>query len=95
MMHEMPFDEFAYGFRRLIRCKMPHTSQWRELEGDIDEVSTAFGRGSPNSFVRLPPNVGDCPEIGGIMINAVRPVGYVAGWGGADGMDATIGWNGG
>jgi hypothetical protein len=37
----------------------------------------------------------DCPEIGGIMINTIRPVGYVAGWGFADGMDAAIGWNGG
>jgi D-arabinose 1-dehydrogenase-like Zn-dependent alcohol dehydrogenase len=36
----------------------------------------------------------NCPEIGGIMINAIRPVGYVAGWGFADGMDAAIGWNG-
>jgi hypothetical protein len=36
----------------------------------------------------------DCPEIGGIIINAIRPVGYVAGWGFADGMDAAIGWNG-
>jgi hypothetical protein len=37
----------------------------------------------------------DCPENGGIMINTIRPVGYVAGWGFADGMDAAIGWNGG
>ena len=36
----------------------------------------------------------DCPEIGGIIINAIRRVGYVAGWGFADGMDAAIGWNG-
>ena len=31
---------------------------------------------------------------GGIMIKAIRPVGYVAGWRFADGMDAAIGWNG-
>src|SRR5271166_143723 len=36
---------------------------------------------------------GDCPDIGGIMIRSIRPVGYVAGWGFAHGMDATIGWN--
>jgi hypothetical protein len=37
---------------------------------------------------------GDCPEMEGIMIKTIRPIGYVAGWGFADGMDAAIGWNG-
>jgi len=30
----------------------------------------------------------------GIMIGAIRPVGYVAGWGLADGMDAAFDWDG-
>ncbi len=29
----------------------------------------------------------------GIMKGAIRPVGYVAGWGHVYGMDATFGWN--
>jgi hypothetical protein len=29
----------------------------------------------------------------GIMNRAIRPVGYVAGWGFVDGMDATFGWD--
>jgi hypothetical protein len=29
----------------------------------------------------------------GIMNGAIRPVGYVAGWGLVDGMDATFGWD--
>jgi len=37
---------------------------------------------------------GDCPDIGGIMIRAIRLVGYVAGWGLADGMDAAFDWDG-
>jgi DDE domain len=36
----------------------------------------------------------DCPEIWGIMTIGIRPVGYVAGWGSADGMDAAFGWDG-
>jgi hypothetical protein len=39
-------------------------------------------------------NVGDRPLIGGIMSRAMRSVGYVAGWGLADGMDAAFGWDG-
>ena len=38
--------------------------------------------------------VGDCPKIWGIMTIGIRPVGYVAGWGSADGMDAAFGWDG-
>jgi hypothetical protein len=37
---------------------------------------------------------GDRPLIGGIMSRAMRSVGYVAGWGLADGMDAAFGWDG-
>jgi hypothetical protein len=29
----------------------------------------------------------------GIMKGAIRPVGYIAGWGLVDGMDATYGWD--
>ena len=29
----------------------------------------------------------------GIMNIAIQPVGYVAGWGFVDGMDATFGWD--
>ena len=36
----------------------------------------------------------DCPEIWGIMTIGIGPVGYVAGWGSADGMDAAFGWDG-
>ena len=36
----------------------------------------------------------DRPLIGGIMSRAMRSVGYVAGWGLADGMDAAFGWDG-
>jgi hypothetical protein len=35
----------------------------------------------------------DRPLIGGIMPRAIGPVGYVAGWGLADGMDAAFGWD--
>ena len=33
-------------------------------------------------------------EIWGIMTIGVGPVGYVAGWGLTDGMDAAFGWEG-
>jgi len=33
----------------------------------------------------------DCPDIGGIMMNAIRLVGYITGWGFADGMGGAVG----
>jgi hypothetical protein len=36
----------------------------------------------------------DCPEIWGMMTIGIGPVGCVAGWGSADGMDAAFGWDG-
>jgi len=36
----------------------------------------------------------DRPEIWGIMTIGIGPVGYVAGWGSTDGMDAAFGWDG-
>jgi hypothetical protein len=36
----------------------------------------------------------DRPEIWGIMTIGLGPVGYVAGWGFTDGMDAAFGWAG-
>ncbi len=36
----------------------------------------------------------DCPGIWGIMTIGIGPVGYVAGWGFTDGMDAAFGWDG-
>jgi hypothetical protein len=37
---------------------------------------------------------GDRPEIWGIMTIGIGPVGYGAGWGFTDGMDAAFGWDG-
>jgi hypothetical protein len=34
---------------------------------------------------------GDCPDIGGIMLNAIRLVRYVTGWGIADGTGVAVG----
>jgi hypothetical protein len=36
---------------------------------------------------------GDRPEIWGTITIRIRPVGYVAGWGFTDGMDAAFGWD--
>jgi hypothetical protein len=36
----------------------------------------------------------DRPEIWGIITTMIGSVGYVAGWGSTDGMDAVFGWGG-
>jgi hypothetical protein len=42
----------------------------------------------------LKPSSRDRPDIGGILTNAIRLVGYVTGWGPVDGMEAVFGWDG-
>jgi hypothetical protein len=76
----------------LTNCRSSGTA----MDGAMNNRSAATEEGG-NLAEALPFAVQsrrDCPEIGGFMIKAIRPVWYVAGWGFADGMDAAIGWNG-
>ena len=57
-------------------------------------VRRTTGVGAPSQINILCLISGDRPLIGGIMPRAIGPVGYVAGWGLADGMDAAFGWDG-
>jgi hypothetical protein len=55
-------------------------------------------RWSPEFGQRFKPNFPLChwdrPEIWGIITTMIGSVGYVAGWGSTDGMDAVFGWGG-
>jgi hypothetical protein len=65
-------------FRRLAdRCS--RIQRWSDAIAALVDIQAEYARG---------------PSIDwGIMNRAIRSVGYIAGWGLVDGMDATFGWD--
>jgi hypothetical protein len=59
------------------------------LDSNIVAISLpTIGRSLVASFTDMGPSID-----WGIMNRAIRSVGYIAGWGVVDGMDATFGWD--
>jgi hypothetical protein len=88
MIDETAFTQTPEALRRIVTIASKHL---RPLNA---ELSRAFSDQSDAAFAVALCSAGDRPEIWEIMTIGIGPVGYVAGWGFADGMDAVFGWDG-